>query len=409
MSTPDSLCIDLGASYTKVAVRSGADGTTRLLTDPELPDGFCIPSVAARDTQRDRWVFGPDAVDLRASERVELHLNWKSDLFAPGALEEGDLELLDGHDPEADRLLLAHVPALRAFDVARRYLTWLHDEQIPDMLGHGRFHELATQLCVPNFVLESSLAPRLETLLREVGFSTESDFTLSEPRANLIGVLTEGRNPRTASGLPNLGAMFGDAAVLRTLASSDQGVLLVDVGAFTTDLALASFARHDGGGFDDDPAMSVRLGVEQLDAWLLESATDEARARALGSATEREHFRRAVYGSRTADGPAEFGLTRADVGTAIKRLVRSVLHAVDAFLSHADTDKTLFAAVLTGGGCNIVGIGNALAEGLAKRGVGTLHAPRTTDVPGDMHKLVLGPELVRGASAVGGCSILYRL
>lgn len=407
MSLPPSLCIDLGASYTKIAYRELPGATSHLLTQSDLPDEhhFCIPSVAARSTTRDAWVFGVEAMDLRSGPRVEVFQDWKSDLFLPEEERGIGFDVLDDTSDEVRTLLIERTPSLRALDVATRFLRWLHDEQLPEMLAeHPRYREAEVQLCVPDFVLDDPLAPRLEALMRAIGFRNEGSFTLSEPKANLIGILTEGQNALTQSGGINVGAMVGDAAVLRSLARPDQAVLLVDVGAFTTDLALASLHRTDAPG-TEDPAHSARLGVRRLDDWILEAARPEARARIDGSAAEREHFHRMAFGPQPR--VEEFGLSVDHVEATLKRFTDEILAVVDTFLAE-NPDDHLFSAVLTGGGSNIRGIANRLAAALGQRDIQALHAPGSIDAPHHLRRYALGPELVRGASAIGGCSILYR-
>lgn len=408
MTLPPSLCIDLGASYTKIAYRDRPDATTHLVRAPELPDEhhFCIPSVAARNRVDDRWVFGVDAMDLSSGPRVEVFQNWKADLFDPDGDGVG-LDVLDDAAPEAVALLVEGTPLLRAYDVAVRFLRWLHDVQLPLMLSEfPNYRAAEVQLCVPEFVLEESVAPRLEAVMRDLGYRNEGSYTLSEPKANLIGILTEGQNAVAGDGSPNIGAMFGDASVLRTLAQPGHAMLLVDIGAYTTDLALASLASI-GGAVDQDPAVSARLGVRRLDDWVLESADPEARARVNRSAAEREHFHAMVYGGVVGPQPAEFGLTEAAVDDTIGRFTAAILDVIGAFLYAYGAERP-FAAVLTGGGSNIRPIANRLASALAERGIESLHAPISTDAPAQLQKYALGPELVRGASAIGGCSILYR-
>ena len=401
MSFPPSLCIDLGASFTKVAYRSDPHATTHLLRQSELPDDhhFCIPSVAARNKATGAWVFGVEAMDLRSGPRVEVYQNWKADLFQPTEERDVGFDVLDGTTDEVRELLMDKHPPLRALDVVARYLQWLYTEQLPLMFGHTEFRKAQVQLCVPDFVLDDSLSMRLERLLKRIGFRNQGNYTLSEPKANLIGVLTEGQNALTQAGAPNLGAMFGDTNVLRTLAEPGQAVLIVDVGAFTTDLALAGFA-HSGDGFEDDPSQSVRLGVRRLDDLILEGADSQARARIGGSAGEREHFHRIAY----AHAPSaqvlnrEMGLDPAGVDAVVDRFATSILKAIDDFLTHHGTHE-LFAAVLTGGGSNIPALANRLAAALATRNLGALHAPASTEAPPTLQRYVLGPELVRGASA----------
>lgn len=406
MTIPPSLCIDLGASFTKVAYRAQADATSRLLQDAELPDDqhFCIPTVAARNKATGAWVFGTEAMDLRDGPRVEVFQNWKAELFDP----ERDVafDVLDGIDDETREVLMSGDRALRALDVASRFLRWLHDEQIPAMLGRD-FSDAEVQLCVPDFVLDDPLAMRIERILQEIGFANASSYTLSEPKANLIGVLTEGANALTRAGRPNPAAMFGDTAVLKRLAQPGQAVLLVDVGAFTTDFALAGFSQDPESGFAQDPSQSMAHGIRTLDEWLLENAPDVDRQRVNASAAEREHFHHTIHGGIAGPRPEEFGLTQPQVDEKVEAFTQVILDGIADFLTAHEPDG-LVAAVLTGGGTNVRSIANRLATALYERDIASLHAPAATDAPLDRVMYGLRPELVRGASAIGGCSILYR-
>ncbi|MEN0068340.1 MAG: hypothetical protein AAGA48_39840 [Myxococcota bacterium] len=407
MTIPPSLCIDLGASFTKIAYRDRPDATSRLLQDNDLPDDqhFCIPSVAARNVARDVWVFGVEAMDLKSGSRVEVFQNWKAQLFDPD--REVTFDVLDDIPDEVRKVLLEGDPALRALDVATRFLAWLHDEQLPAMLGSTDFRDAQVQLCVPDFVLDDPLAMRLEGILRDIGFRNASTYTLSEPKANLIGVLTEGANALTRNGRPNPAVMFGDTTVLKRLAHPGQAVLLVDVGAFTTDFALAGFSQELDAGFAQDPSHSMAHGIRKLDEWLLADAPDLDRERVEASAAEREHFHATIHGGIAGPRPEEFGLTQPVVDETVGRFTQAILDGIETFVNQHEPEG-LVAAVLTGGGSNIRGIANRLARALYERDIATLHAPKDTDAPLDRVMYGLRPELVRGASAIGGCSILYR-
>lgn len=409
MNILPSLCIDLGASFTKIAFRDSPDATTRLLQDAELPDDehFCIPTVAARNVQRDAWVFGTEAMDMRSGPRVEVFQNWKAQLFDPD--REVSFDVLDEVDDDVRNFLLEGDPGLRALDVATRFLEWLHDEQIPKMLRGIDLSQVETQLCVPDFVLDDTLAMRLEGILHGLGFRNRAGaFTLSEPKANLIGVLTEGVNALTRSGRPNPAVMFGDTAVLKRLARPGQAVLLVDVGAFTTDFALAGFTHDPEAGFAQDPSHSIAHGIRKLDEWLLAGASELDRERVESSAQEREHFHTTIHGGIAGPRPEEYGLTQPEVDATVERFTQVILDGVTEFLGDNEPGG-LVAAVLTGGGSNVRGIANRLAHALYEREIATLHAPKATDAPLDRVMYGLRPELVRGASAIGGSSILYRM
>jgi hypothetical protein len=408
-----ALCIDLGAAFTKVAYREDANSAAHLLRHPDLDfdeHRFCIPSVAARNTETDRWVFGAEAMGLRSGPRVEVYQNWKADLFRGEDDPELGLGQLEDATPEAARLLMERFPQLRALDVASRFLRWLHDEQIPDMLGHQRFRAAQVQLCVPEFVVGGPLASRTEQLMEAAGFRNRGCFTLSEPKANLVGVLTEGENRLTRAGNPNLAAMFGDASVLRALAQPDHAVLFLDVGAFTTDFALANFAKRRGAGFEEDPCASATLGVRLLDDLILREAPAAVRERVASGPAERESFHAAVHGGEQhflgADPLEPFGLTPAAVDAALAEFTGAILEETTRFLADHG-DEHVYAVVLTGGGNNIPGIANRLAAALGTTDLHALYAPAATAAPLHLTRHALRQELVRGASAIGGASILF--
>lgn len=412
MFFPPSLCIDLGASFTKVAYRPKPDATSHLLEDPDLtfdPGRFCIPSVAARNKATGAWVFGAQAMDLRSGGKVEVFQNWKADLFLPADQRTADLSVLEGASPEAAELLLDADPHLRAMDVAARYLCWLYDEQLPAMLGSKEFTRAQVQICVPEFVRDdTSFSAVLDLVMSWAGFRNSGGFALSEPRANLIGILTGGTNIVARSGRPDLGAMLGDADILRALSKPDQAVLFVDIGAFTTDLALVSLARHQGGGFDDAPSRSKRLGVRFLDDLVLKEAIPEERAHIEASAQDREALHDKYSAAHFAGGDpfSVYGLTAEIVDGCMASFAASVVREIRSFLAES-ASVVPFAAVLTGGGCNIPPVANRLAGALAELGVRWFHAPEGTVAPPTALRNVLRGELVRGASAIGGASILF--
>lgn len=412
MSYPPSLCIDLGASFTKVAYRPRPDATTHLLKDPDLTydtGRFCIPSVAARNKATGVWVFGAQAMDLRGGGRVEVFHNWKADLFVPPEERTADVSVLEGASPEVSELLLDAHPHLRAMDVAARYLCWLYDEQLPAMLGSNEFTRAQVQLCVPEFVRDdASFMAILDRVMAWAGFRNSGGYALSEPRANLVGILTSGHNIVARSGRPDLGAMLGDADILRALSKPDQTVLFVDIGAYTTDLALVSLALHQGGGFTDAPSRSARLGVRHLDELVLAEAVPEERAAVEASAQERETLHDKYSTTHFAGGDpfAIYGLSTEGVDRCTETFAAKVLREIRSLLDECTTTVP-FAAVLTGGGCNIPAVGNRVAGALAELGVRWFHVPEGIVAPPSAMRNVLRDELVRGASAIGGASILF--
>jgi hypothetical protein len=84
---PMKLCIDFGSAYTKIALRSDWDCTTKLLGDKKLnleDLHFCVPSVVACDqrTNKTRWAWGLQAVDLKEGGGIKVFRNWKRHFFS---------------------------------------------------------------------------------------------------------------------------------------------------------------------------------------------------------------------------------------------------------------------------------------------------------------------------------------
>lgn len=413
-----SLCIDLGAAFTKVGYRELPESTTHLLRHPTLnfdESRFCIPSVAARNVRSDTWVFGVEPMEYRAGKTVEVYRNWKSDLFSRDGSGPLGASFLEDASPQLLEFLRFTYPHLKAREVAVRYLRWLRESMIPEMLGRALPPDLEVQLCVPEFVIHGTLGPLMERIMEEAGYENAGLYTLSEPKANLIGVLTEGRNV-LSRGRPSRLGMFGDGHIVSRL-SHGESLLFIDVGAYTTDLALANLSTDSDGSFADDPSESTPLGVSLLDRMIVDrleprlqqvfgetlSGADWERIHAIDYGGE-QHF-----GSATAwEAPDGSSLPRALVHACLEEFAAAITAAVQRFLSRAQPAQVR-TAVLTGGGGNLAQVSNRLARELAGLGVAVLYAPDSTQVPPHQEKHFLSQELVRGASGIGGASILFAV
>ena len=411
-----SLCIDLGAAFTKVAYRELPESTTHLLRHPTLnfdESRFCIPSVAAHNLRTDAWAFGVDPMDLRAGEFIEVFRNWKSDLFHYDTGVPLGIDFLEDASPMLLDFLQFTYPRLKSRDVAVRYLRWLHNEMIPAMLGKPIPPGVEVQVCVPEFVIQGSVGPLVETIMEEAGFENAGLYTLSEPKANLIGVLTEGRNVLARSGRPSRTGMFGDGHIIGRL-SHGESVLFIDIGAYTTDLALADLSRDDEGSFDDDPSESTPLGVSLLDKMVvsrLEPRLRQVFGESL-SASDWELIHARDYGGEHHFGASSWvapdgsKLPQDLVHHCLEEFSSKVSLIVQRFLEQ-NRPTSLRTAVLTGGGSNLTQVANRLVRELAGLGIRVLYAPESTFVPQEIEKHPLRQELVRGASGIGGASILF--
>lgn len=417
MLLKSSLCIDLGAAFTKVAYRELPESTTHLLRHSTLnfdESRFCIPSVAAHNLRTDEWVFGVEPMEYRAGPTIEVFRNWKSDLFYSEDDVPLGVDFLDDASPMLLDFLKFTYPHLMAREVATRFLRWIHDEMVPAMVGRRIPPSVEVQLCVPEFVIQGKLGTIMERLMEDAGFENAGLFTLSEPKANLIGVLTEGRNVLTRSGRPSRTGMFVDSHIIGRLAREGESVLFVDVGAYTTDLALADLSTNAEGSFENDPSHSAPLGVSLLDRMIV-GRLDPRLQEVFGSSlspSDWERIHAVDYG-----GEQHFGSTAwvaADGSTLPREILHDCLEEFAAMVSRSVRQfldrfrpASLRIAVLTGGGCNLTQVANRLARELAGFGIAILYAPEATRVPPGMESHSLSQELVRGASGIGGASILF--
>ncbi|GEM_PF-2188370 len=235
----ETVSIDLGASYTKVShrreclpVKKGVfEQDAKILMVDNSP---LIPSLAIRTgDKRQPWVFGWKAANMNPVG-MEVFQNWKAKLFDP-------------HDKKE---------SLTAITVAGKFFEWLKARL--DDVGIN-LKKCQTRIAMPAFEKFDEQAMLVARCLDLNGWDDPSlILKVTEPRANAIGLFSEGRNviARNASGelLTNYGRMFGhqnvyiQAArgfVLHGTHENLVTVMVVDIGAFTTDIASLTFDTTD--------------------------------------------------------------------------------------------------------------------------------------------------------------------
>src|SRR5262249_30558836 len=150
--------------------------------------------------------------------------------------------------------------------VALEYFRWLRGflEQPCRKFGVTGIGQVPVRVCVPAFVQPmtsvggSPLRERLLGVLREAGWQPDEYYpTVTEPFANGLGILTEGRNktwanPKNHVRDMHMPSMFGSSPFLNALREStgEYVVVVMDVGAFTSDFAVLEFNVKD---FEDRP------------------------------------------------------------------------------------------------------------------------------------------------------------
>jgi hypothetical protein len=226
--------------------------------------------------------------------------------------------------------------------------------------------------------------------------------------------------------------MFQNGPLIRVLADPehhpDYRVVVIDVGAFTTDFAVLTFRsggkRHDLDEVEfEKKTLSVPLGISALDeAFLTAIRPDQAQhLRERAAAIEWVDLRPKVYAERQPFPHAEIGEIAggADakrVEEAITGYTKQLSEETAAFLGGLD-DIPMKELVLTGGGCTIPAIQDTLISS-AERGSSKfrkIHLPGVR-VPGKQKattpQQVITPldgKLNRGATALGGASVYFEL
>jgi hypothetical protein len=284
------------------------------------------------------------------------------------------------------------------------------------------------RVCVPAFVQpmssvsSSSARERLLGILREAGWEPDENYpTVTEPFANGIGILTQGRNKTWANTRNHIRdlhmpSMFGDSPFMTAIreGSGDYVVLVVDVGSFTSDFAVLEFNAKD---YEDRPRIldhSESLGVEILDREVQAVLPPEKAARLEAiDLKNRETFKEIVYGQMKACmlGKGGMKVGEGEEGQRIRERIRTfagrIAHRLDSFLDENGVNE-LHEIVLTGGGNQIPLIRSTLRERLLGRAgpsPAVLHLPLPSSEPADPGIHRLDHRLVRGGSALGAASV----
>ena len=231
-----TLSIDLGASYTKIAYRKAlaprkvgtSEEHARVLMIDNSP---LIPTLAVRTRNASKpWVFGWEAANLNPDRDMEVFLNWKAGLFRPAN----------------DR------DSASAITVAGKFFEWLRSKLEAAKIN---LKNCQTRVAMPAFDTFDQNAEILARCMDLSGWDNPSlILKVREPHGNTIGLFSRGRNVvgRNAAGelLLNYGQMFGQNSAyvgtsrgftLHGTHGNLLRVLVVDIGAFTTDVAALTF------------------------------------------------------------------------------------------------------------------------------------------------------------------------
>lgn len=326
--------------------------------------------------------------------------------------------------------------------IASGYFKWLREFVDPacvKRLGCPAA-DIPVRVSLPSFGNMNKAELLLTEILSEAGWTLDRTApTLPEPLSNAIGTFSEGVNATNLRGEhPNYGRMFEKTGMIGRMRKAilEDGptsawVLIVDIGGYTTDFAMAGIdltaidARLSGtaDGRKRLAHKSTPLGVAELDRRLLgilSPARQEALAALLHEPDQQrlEAFHRGCYGPLGRYALRSGGVIGGTTGE--KKAVRDV---IQAFADQAADDAERFLEIhqydriddliLTGGGTLIPLVRDTLGARLSghadpKTGlkVHTYFTERETLFSiRNLHRLSY--PMVRGATAVGGASVYF--
>lgn len=437
------LAIDFGSAYTKIGLRTAWNTDSVLLRDMPLAPRdatFCIPSVVARvESQRRReWLIGVAGANQLPGEGVKLYQNWKTGLFADKPAGGGDASATAADSGKGEYVEVA----VQFFRVLR--------EDLQRMRFEHDVTALPVRICIPKLADGDASSRVILAILEEAGWRpAEGRSTLYEPESNALGILSRGRNatwippvrdfkpaPERSVNLPRmLEPRLAQAfrAVLNPKMRDYYGVLVTDIGAFTTDFG---YVRFDSSFRTDDwnipviTQQSYELGVRELDRAVVQRLSPLAQ-----EAIERtrpgdwETLKNSVYrGEVVALRNPKGGVLRIGEGiealkirNAITAFADEVWRARRRFLS-ANQCGSIDAETLTGGGAMIPLVRELLTQRMRAESASWIHdlldeeEPRSAIPSRDGHvderaveaRARQNRELVRGGSAIGACSVFFE-
>ncbi len=399
------LAIDLGAWYTKVSFRPRIlPGRPFTEESQELTlDGTAlIPTVVLRDPVG-TWHFGSVAANLKAAAAWQVWLNWKKDL-----LDSGDA-------PDF------------ALTVATRFFAWLRENLqplLPDL------HRTRVRIALPALDNFPRNAQVLRDCMARAGWNPGLIKPVREPQANIIGLTSRGRNHVTWSAAAttpylNYARMFGHLGIVeraindyinRARTSKFLKGLVVDIGAYTTDIApliidLTAEISEYGDGIEALNPASVRLGISaQLDQPLFQTILPDSQPdRSQLSFAEFELLKRDLYAGKTYSTASGLDLGTKDHQQIIDSHLEHFADALWTRLNPAAAEHRPEWIAFTGGGSCIAPLSQkirrrvedagfkvaALGESVAQQPADT-HGPAAFSTWSET-----GVELKRLATALG--------
>jgi hypothetical protein len=328
--------------------------------------------------------------------------------------------------------------------IGEGYFAWLRRfvEPFCKVKGIGTTDDIPVRITMPSFGVNSAHAHlTLDSILKKTGWNPAAKSpALSEPVANLIGTFSGGRNKVWRSGRPgvpesySLIAMIGESELFKAMRSFALAsgtsrppiywVMVADLGGYTTDFAMVGFdldnvAIQSNGRYEGKRLLgsySEPIGVHDLDNEVREVLSDPHRKAFDSLARDVDGLRIDRFHQETYQRLRPYntgqGIIGEDAGERkkISEVVRGFADRVadfaERFLLIEQYDQ-IDELILTGGGCNIPLVRDAVRQKLERYHLKKSHIPvaEQIDLPPRCQKL--DRILVRGATAIGATSVFF--
>ena len=398
--------IDFGAAFTKVSYRKPltppssqcrfacAESEVVILDRSEL-----IPSLIINtNNKKQPWLFGFDAAGINPTNEMTVYENWKAVLFQKE-------------------------PAPGASDLAERFFSWLAKNITQKSICLGQHPRI--RIAVPALNgLERSKEILTRSMMR-AGWPTDIEI-VHEPAANLVGVLSAGRNVISGYGKISYGAMFGDegsrwdnAYLIREIRRFMKRqrkerfvhVTVIDFGSFTLDVARMaidlSVTEYDYFPIDDVRQESWKVGItKDLDQHCLHQLSEKHSFNYSDlSFFQRETMKSALYNNR------EYALHGTIVGKdSWDRMI--VRDSIDRYCQIAWDRVSDFCfksefVILTGGGVLVCPVREYFFNRLKEIEVEEIISVASNDELDSSLLYIQGSDMARIATALGASSIAF--
>jgi len=370
--------IDLGASYTKISYRAPLErpgaGYAAMNTEIVMfEQNVIIPSLVIKTNNRERpWLMGKTAAEITPGDDMKVFENWKSALYSKD-FDEGKVELIT---------------------VAGEFFGWLANNL--SRSGIDLNNDYKVRVTIPALEQIEQEREVLKTCMNLHQWPDDIEI-VTEPTANLLGILSVGRNVVNAYGKINYQLTFGDRSAeqvmeirhteleyvyyqikalnKKTRENRFMKAVIVDLGSFTLDVAKLDFDLSvlDHETFPNEnekiKEQSWEIGIIDLDKRCFKKLFEKYQInKEKLSYIEKEQLKVSLYsGKEYALRQNQVVLGNIDDMTIIKEIINeyceNVWQKIESYCQGSEV------VILTGGGCCIPDIHHFLTGKLSNTNV----------------------------------------